>query len=84
MTPEIKAELRNKEQYAEMSTGSGQEFAGGHFDEIEMELNVNIVHSPRLMSEGGIKRSGRKRLGRPIVLRMSIRRKRKGAFSASA
>ncbi|MHB1406210.1 MAG: LysM peptidoglycan-binding domain-containing protein [Desulfitobacteriaceae bacterium] len=97
--PEIKAELRSKEQYAEMSTGAGQEFAGEHFDEIEMEVagvqfkvkrigeskipheihlimpraeirqiqpsgpngptevqimlsNVNIVHSPRLMSEG--------------------------------
>lgn len=97
--PEIKAELKNKEQYAQMSTGAGEEFAGEHFDEIAMEIagvqfkvkrigeskipheihlimpraeirqlqpsgpngptevqimlsNVNIVHSPRLMSEG--------------------------------
>lgn len=89
-----------REQYAELSAGEGNEFAGDHMDDVEMEIegvhfrikrigegkipheihlivprteirkiqpqgeqgpcevqimlsNVDIVHSPRLMSEGG-------------------------------
>ncbi|WP_434511834.1 LysM peptidoglycan-binding domain-containing protein [Desulfitobacterium sp. AusDCA] len=89
-----------REQYAELTTGEGKEFAGDHMDDVEMEIegvrfrikrigeskipheihlivprteirkiqpqgeqgpcevqimlsNVDIVHSPRLMSEGG-------------------------------
>lgn len=38
MLPELKAELKGKSQYAEISVEHGKEFAGDHLDEIEMEL----------------------------------------------
>ncbi len=100
LLPELKSELRGKEQYAEIGENKGKEFAGEHLDEVEMDIegikfkvkrigeprtphevhlilprveirktqpagaagpcdiqimisNVNIAHSPRLMSEGG-------------------------------
>ncbi len=98
--PELKNGIKGQSQFAEVSPSYGKEFAGEHFDEVEMEVegvvfrvrrvgegripheihlllprteihkiqpagengpcevqimisNLNIIHSPRLTSEGG-------------------------------
>jgi LysM repeat protein len=51
--PELKRGLKGQSQYAEVSPWSGKEFAGEHFDEVEMEVE-GVVFRVRRVGEGRI------------------------------
>jgi LysM domain. len=51
--PELKRGLKGQSQYAEVSSGFGKEFAGEHFDEVEMEVE-GVVFRVRRVGEGRI------------------------------
>ncbi|MFZ3102853.1 MAG: LysM domain-containing protein [Desulfitobacteriaceae bacterium] len=51
--PEFKNELKGQSQFAEVSPEYGKEFAGEHFDEVEMEAE-GVVFRVRRVGEGRI------------------------------
>lgn len=51
--PELKNGVKGQSQFAEISTKQGREFAGDHYDEVEMEVE-GVVFRVRRVGEGRI------------------------------